>query len=68
MVNTNSLKWDGLRQAELCFRNILMKNINNTLISDCSQPGITMTAPIVRHRDVSDKHATGVLKIKNIRG
>ena len=29
---------------------------------------ITMTAPTVRHRDVGDKYATGVPKIKKIRG
>ena len=38
----------------------------NTLIPDRSQPGITMTAPTVRHRDVGDKYATGVPKIKMI--
>ena len=27
-----------------------------------------MTAPTVRHRDVGDKYATGVPKIKKIRG
>ena len=27
-----------------------------------------MTAPTVRHRDVGDKYATGVAKIKKIRG
>ena len=32
------------------------------------KPGITMTAPTVRHRDVGNKYATGVPKIKNIRG
>ena len=57
-----------LRQAELCPRNTMMKNINNNLIPDRSQPGITMTAPTVRHRDVGDKYATGVPKIKKIRG
>ena len=31
-------------------------------------PRITMTAPTVRHRDVGDKYATGVPKIKKIRG
>ena len=35
---------------------------------DRSQPGITMTAPTVRHRDVGDKYATDVPKIKKIRG
>ena len=43
-------------------------NTNDTLIPDRSQPGITMTAPTVRHRDVGDKYATGVPKIKKIRG
>ena len=43
-------------------------NTKNTLIPDRSQPGITMTAPTVRHQDVGDKYATGVLKIKKIRG
>ena len=38
----------------------------NTLIPDRSQPGIIMTAPTVRHRDVGDKYATGVPKIKNV--
>ena len=35
---------------------------------DLSQPGITMTAPAVTHRDVSDKYTTGVPMIKKIRG
>ena len=65
MININSLERDGLRQAELCPRNTMMMNTNNTLIP---QPGITMTAPTVRHRDVGDKYATGVPKIKKIRG
>ena len=39
-----------------------------SLIPDRSQPGITMTAPTVRHRDVGDKYATGVPKIKKMRG
>ena len=43
MVNINSLERDGLRQAELCPRNTMMMNINNTLIPDRSQLGITMT-------------------------
>ena len=43
-------------------------NTKNTLIPDRSQPGITMTAPAVRHRDVGDKYATDVPKIKTIRG
>ena len=68
MVNINSLERDGLRQAELCHRNSMMMNTNNTLIPDRSQPGITMTAPTVRHRDIHDKYATGVPKIKKIRG
>ena len=68
MVNINSLEGDGLRQVELCPRNTMMMNTNNILISDRSQPGITMTAPTVRHRDVGDKYATGVPKIKKIRG
>ena len=46
----------------------MMRNTNNTLIPDRSQPGITMTAPSVRHRDVGDKYATGVPKLKKIRG
>ena len=58
MVNINSLERDGLRQAELCPRNTMMMNTNNILISDRSQPGI----------DVGDKYATGVPKIKKIRG
>ena len=68
MVNINSLKRDGLRQAELCPRHTLMMNTKNNLIPDRSQHGITMTAPTVRHRDVGDKYATGVPKIKKIRG
>ena len=68
MVNINSLERDGLRQAELCPRNTMMMNTNNTLKPDRSHPGITMTAPTVRHRDVGDKYATGVPKIKKIRG
>ena len=68
MVNINSLERYGLRQAELCPRNTMMMNTNNTFIPDRSQPGITMAAPTVRHRDASDKYATGVPKIKKIRG
>ena len=69
MVNINSPErdGDGLRQADFCPRTPMMMNTNNTLISDRSQPGITMTAPTVRHRDVGDKYATGVPKIKKIR-
>ena len=66
MVNINSLERDGLRQAELCPRNIMMMNTNNTLIPYWSQPQITMTAPSVRHWDVGDKYATGVPKIKKL--
>ena len=68
VVNIKSLERDGLRQAELCPRNTMMMNTNNTSIPDRSQPGIKMTAPTVRHRDVGDKYATGVPKIKQIRG
>ena len=68
MVNINSVERDGLRQAEFCPRNTMMMNTNNTFIPDRSQPGIIMTAPTVRHRDVGDKYATGVPKIKKIRG
>ena len=67
-VNIKSLERDGLRQAELCPRHTMKMNTKNTLIPDRSQPGITMTAPTVRHRDVGDKYATGVPKIKKIRG
>ena len=62
MVNINSLERDGLRQAELCPRHTMMMNTKNNLIPDRSQPGITMTAP------TGDKYATGVPKIKKIRG
>ena len=58
---------DGLRQAELCHINTMMMNTDNTLIPDLSHPGMTMTAPTVRHRDVGDKYATGVPKTKTIR-
>ena len=68
MVNINSMERDVLRQAELCPRHTMMKNTNNTLIPDRSQPGITMTAPTVRHRDVGDKYVTGVPKLKKRRG
>ena len=68
MVNINSLERDGLLQADLCPINTMMMNTNNTLIPDRSQPGLRMTAPTVRHRDVGDKYATGVQKIKKIRG
>ena len=68
MVNINSLERDGLRQAELCPRHAMKMTTKNTPIPDRSQPGITMTAPTVRHRDVGDKYATGVPKIKKIRG
>ena len=68
MVNINSPERHGLRQAELCPRNTMMRNTNNTLIPDRSQPGITISAPTVRNRDVGDKYAAGVPKIKKIRG
>ena len=68
MVNINNLDRDGIRQAELCPRNTIMMNTNNTFLPDRSQPGITMTALPVRHRDIGDKYATGVPKIKKIRG
>ena len=68
VVNINSLERDGLRQAELCPRHTMKMNTKNTLIPDRSQPGITMTAPTVRHPDVGDEYATGVPKIKKIRG
>ena len=68
MVNINSLERDGLRQAELCARNTMMMNTNNTLTLDRPQPGLTMTAPTVRYRDIGDKYATGVPKVKKIRG
>ena len=58
MVNINSLERDGLRQGELCPRHTMKMNTKNTLIPDRSQPGITMTAPTVRYRDVGDKYAT----------
>ena len=44
------------------------KMIMTSVYWDQSQPGITMTAPTIRHRDVSDKHVTGALKTKKIRG
>ena len=68
MVNIISLERDGLRQAGLCPRNTMRMNTNKTFIPDLSQPEITMTAPTVRHRDVGDKYAIGVPKIKKIRG
>ena len=64
MVNINSLEKDGLRQAELCPRNTMMRNINNTLLPDRSQPGITMTAATVRHPDVGDTYASDMPKIE----
>ena len=67
MVNINSLERDELRQAELCPRNTMVKNTNNTLMPDQSQPGITMSAPNVRHLDIGDNYATGVPKIKKTR-
>ena len=66
MVNIDSLERDGLRQAEFCPRNTMMMNTNNTLIQDRSQPGLTMTVPTVRHRDIGDKYVTGVPKIKKL--
>ena len=68
MVSINSLERDVLHQAELCPGNTIEMNINNTLIPDRWQPGITMTAPSVRYWDVGDKYVTGVPKIKKIRG
>ena len=58
----------GSRQAELCPRHAMKMNTKNTLIPDRSQPGIAMTMPTVGHRDIGDKYATGVPKIKKIRG
>ena len=46
----------------------MMNNINNTLIPDRSQPGLTITMSTIKNRDVSSKYATGVPKIKKIRG
>ena len=46
----------------------MMKNFSNTLLPERSQPGITMTAPTVRHRDAGDKYTTSVPKTKKIRG
>ena len=66
MVHINSLERDGLCQAEHCPRNTMMTDTNNTLIPDRSQLGITMTTPTVRYRDVGDKYATGVPKVKKI--
>ena len=63
MANINSLERDGLRQAELCPRHIMLKSCY-PLIPDRSKPGITMVAPTVRHRDVGGKYATGVPKLK----
>ena len=57
MVNINSLERDELRQVELFPRHTMIKNTNNTLIPNRSKPGIRMTAPTVRHRDVGDKYA-----------
>ena len=42
------------------------KMIMTSVYWDQSQPGITMTAPTIRHRDVSDKHVTGALKTKKL--
>ena len=66
MVNINSLERDGLSQTELCSRNTMMMNTNTTKIPDRSQPGITMTAPTVRHWDVGDKYATGVQRSRKL--
>ena len=61
VVNINRMERNGLRQAELCPRNTIMMNTtmmntNNTLILDRSQPGMTIIAPTVRHRDAGDKY------------
>ena len=68
MDNKSSLERDGLDQDELCSRNTIMNNINSILIPDRSQPGITMAAPTVTHRDIAVKYATGVPKINKISG
>ena len=60
MVNINSLERE--------MGSVMMMNTNNTFIPDRSQPGITMITPTVRHRGVGDKYATGVPKIKKVRG
>ena len=45
-----------------------MMNTNSTLIPDRSQPAIAMAGVTVRHWCVGYKYATGVTKIKKIRG
>ena len=44
----------------------MMRNINNTLLPDRSQPGITMIAATVRHPDVGDTYASDVPKIEKL--
>ena len=52
MVNINSLERDGLRQAELCPRNTMIMNTNNTLLPDRSQPGESQQMDIILLRTV----------------
>ena len=68
MVNIYRMERDGLRQAEHCPRSTMTNNINNILVPNWSQPGLTMTTPTVGHWDIGHKYATVVQKVKKIRG
>lgn len=56
-----------LHQADRCPRNTIVNNINDTLIRDWLQPGLTIAEPTIGHWDVSDKYETSVQKINKIR-
>ena len=68
MVSINSLERNRLRQAEFRPSYIMDNRPNETLIPDRSQPGLTMTASTASHWGVGDKHATGLTKVKKVRG
>ena len=50
MVNIKNLERDVLRQAELCLRNTIRKNINNTLISTAVTDAASEVLGKVRRR------------------
>ena len=71
MVNINSLNRDhapdGFHQAEFFHLNITEYSHNEILISNRSQHELTMTAPD-GHWGVGENYATGVTKVKKIKG
>ena len=68
MINTNSLKRDGLRQAEFCNCYFTDSKTTEIIIPARSQPGLTMTTPTASHWGLGDKYTTGGTKVKKTRG